>query len=166
MRDINTLAKRIISEIQGTVGQLNSKIKEKPLGPLNRFSWGDVFFLEISVAGCIWKIKTQIRDSCLDTLERLCDGTGLLDSHWMKHLLHEQTGFYTVLLPKVCENGWSRCFSLLFWVWHHVSPDLREMVPCYMPSGTDTPTHSGSCAWLHLLMFTTFTFFIPSGYLA
>jgi ABC-type histidine transport system ATPase subunit len=35
VRDINTLAKRIISEIQGTVGQLNSKIKEKPLGPLN-----------------------------------------------------------------------------------------------------------------------------------
>jgi len=29
VRDINTLAKRIISEIQGTVGQLNSKIKEK-----------------------------------------------------------------------------------------------------------------------------------------
>ncbi|CAJ1404779.1 unnamed protein product, partial [Effrenium voratum] len=31
VRDINSLARRIIAEIQGTVGQLNSK-KEKSLG--------------------------------------------------------------------------------------------------------------------------------------
>ena len=53
----------------------------------------------------------------------------------MQHLLHEQTGFYTVLLPKITMSGFPCLFGS-----RYVSLDLREMVPCYMPSGSDTPT--------------------------
>ena len=64
VRDINTLAKRIISEIQGTVGQLNSKIKEKPLGD-------ESIHLGLLVSFC-WRCVAsgsdeRLRDSCLDT---------------------------------------------------------------------------------------------------